>query len=80
MVYAAGFAPKGGRCANCGMLFARGDGPCDYCGAAIKPIDDLLERMVERALEQDSKIEEVGGNAALRLQQQAGGIGGILRF
>jgi peptide chain release factor subunit 1 len=80
MVYAGGFAPKGGRCTNCGMLFARGAGTCDYCGAAIDPIDDLLERMVERALEQESKVEEVDGNAALRLQQRAGGIGGILRF
>jgi peptide subunit release factor 1 (eRF1) len=80
MVYAGGFSPKGGRCANCGMLFARSAGTCDYCGAAIDPIDDLLERMVERALEQESKVEEVDGNAALRLQQRAGGIGGILRF
>ena len=61
------------------MLFARAGGTCDYCGAAIKPVDDLLERMVDRALEQDSKIEAVAGDAANRLRQ-AGGIGAVLRF
>jgi len=61
------------------MLFARTDGSCDYCGAAIKPIDDLLEQMLERVLDQDGKIEEVEGDAATRLQQ-VGNIGAILRF
>ncbi len=79
MVYANGFTPAGGQCAQCGMLFAKADGACEYCGKAITPIDDLLERMVERALDQDSRLEEVAGNAAARLQQ-AGGIGAILRF
>jgi peptide chain release factor subunit 1 len=79
LVYAGGFSPRGGQCTNCGMLFARTDGSCDYCGAAIKPVNDLLERMLERVLEQDGKIEEVEGDAAIRLRQ-VGNIGAILRF
>ena len=79
LVYAGGFSPSGGQCANCGMLFARTDGSCDYCGGAIKPVDDLLEQMLERVLEQDGKIEEVKSDAAIRLQQ-VGNIGAILRF
>lgn len=79
LVYAGGFSPRGGQCTNCGMLFARTEGSCDYCGAAIKPIDDLLEQMLERVLDQDGKIEEVEGDAAIRLQQ-VGNIGAILRF
>jgi hypothetical protein len=79
LVYAGGFSPRGGQCSNCGMLFARNDGSCDYCGAAIKPVNDLLERMLERVLEQDGKIEKVEGDAAARLQQ-VGNIGAILRF
>jgi peptide chain release factor subunit 1 len=79
LVYAGGFSPSGGQCANCGMLFARTGGSCDYCGGAIKPVDDLLERVVERVLEQDGKIEEVEGDAAMRLQE-VGNIGAILRF
>jgi len=79
LVYAGGFSPRGGQCTNCGMLFARTDGSCDYCGAAIKPVNDLLERILERVLEQDGKIEEVEGDAAIRLRQ-VGNIGAILRF
>ena len=79
LIYASGFNPKGGQCTNCGMLFARTDGSCDYCGAAIKPIDDLLEQMLESVLEQDGKVEAVAGDAAVRLQQ-VGGIGAVLRF
>jgi peptide chain release factor subunit 1 len=79
LIYANGFSPSGGQCANCSMLFARTDGFCDYCGAAIKPVDDLLERMVERVLEQGGKVEEVENDAAIRLQQ-TGGIGAVLRF
>jgi len=79
MVYADGFTPSGGQCSSCRMLFASPDGACEYCGSAIKPTDDLLERMVERAVAQDALLEQVTGNAAARLQQ-AGGIGAILRF
>jgi peptide subunit release factor 1 (eRF1) len=79
LIYAAGFNPKGGRCSKCGMLFAKSRGSCDYCGGAIQPLDDLLEPMIERVLEQDGKIEEVKGDAALRLDQ-AGSIGAVLRF
>jgi peptide chain release factor subunit 1 len=79
LIYAEAFRARGGRCVHCAMLFARTEGSCDYCGAAIKPVDDLLEQMIDRVLEQDGKIEEVAGEAALRLCQ-AGGIGAVLRF
>ena len=79
LIYAQDFNAEGGQCSRCGMLFARAGGSCDYCGAAIKPVDDLLERMVDRALEQDGKVEAVAGDAANRLRQ-AGGIGAVLRF
>jgi peptide chain release factor subunit 1 len=79
LVYADGFSPKGGQCVNCGMLYAGVGSSCDYCGAAIKPVDDLLERMVERVLEQDGRIAQVAGDAAIRLQQ-AGSVGAVLRF
>ena len=35
--------------------------------------------MIQRVLEQDGKIEEVTGDAALRLRQ-VGSIGAVLRF
>ncbi len=79
LIYAAGFRPEGGRCGNCGMLFAKTEGSCDYCGGSVKRIDDLIEQMVERVLDQDGKVEQVAGDAALRLQQ-VGSIGAVLRF
>jgi peptide chain release factor subunit 1 len=79
LIYAAGFRPEGGRCGNCGMLFAKVEGSCDYCGKSVKRIDDLTEQMVERVLDQDGKVEQVAGDAALRLQQ-VGSIGAVLRF
>jgi peptide chain release factor subunit 1 len=80
LIYAAGFNPRGGQCAKCGMLFTKSAGACDYCGGRINPIDELLERIIERAMDQDAKIEDVNGDAAKRLQQAAGGIGAFLRF
>ena len=79
MVYGDGFGRPGGRCANCGMLFARASGACDYCGGAVQPVDDLLERMAERVLESDGHVEEVESEAAARLQK-IGGVGAFLRF
>jgi peptide chain release factor subunit 1 len=79
LIYASGFRPEGGRCSNCGMLFAKTEGSCDYCGGSVNRIDDLIEQIVERVLDQDGKIEEVGGDAALRLQQ-VGNIGAVLRY
>jgi peptide chain release factor subunit 1 len=80
LIYAAGFNSRGGQCAKCGMLFTKSAGACDYCGGPIKPIDELLEQIIERAMDQDAKIEDVNGDAAKRLQQAAGGIGAFLRF
>jgi peptide chain release factor subunit 1 len=79
MVYGDGFGRPGGRCANCGMLFARASGACDYCGGAVQPVDDLLERMAERVIESDGHVEEVESEAAARLQK-IGGVGAFLRF
>ena len=79
LLYAAEFRPAGGRCGNCGMLLTKTEGACDYCGGKVNRIDDLIEPIVERVIEQDGKIEQVAGDAALRLQQ-VGNIGAVLRY
>jgi peptide subunit release factor 1 (eRF1) len=79
LIYADGFTPTGGQCRNCGMLFVRTAGSCDYCGSPVTTADDFLELIVERVLEQDGKVEKVAGAAATRLKQ-AGSIGAVLRF
>jgi peptide chain release factor subunit 1 len=79
LIYAAGLRVAGGRCARCGMLLARSEGLCDYCGGAVQPLEDLLDPMAKAVLEQGGKVETVAGEAAARLGQ-AGGVGAILRF
>jgi len=79
LIYAARFAPRGGQCAHCGMLFGDGRGSCGYCGAAVRPVEDLIERTIERVTEAGGRTEQVRGAAAVRLRA-AGGIGAVLRF
>jgi len=79
LIYADGFTPAGGQCSNCGMLFTRTAGSCDYCGSPVKAADDFLESMVEKVLAQNGKVERVSGDAATRLKH-AGSIGAVLRF
>ena len=79
LIYAEGFAAGGAECPQCRALLARADAACAFCGARPRPLDDLLERLVERAAEAGAKVEQVRGDAAVRLRQ-AGGIGALLRF
>lgn len=79
LVYAAGFSPKGGRCENCNLLLTATEGTCSYCGGAVQPVSDLMERMAERVLEHDGKVEQVQGEAGALLRG-AGSIGAFLRF
>jgi peptide subunit release factor 1 (eRF1) len=78
-VYADDFAPPGGRCANCSTLFWEMPESCDYCGAAVRPVDDLVEQAAQRVFASGGKIEHVSGAAAERLRA-AGGVGAFLKF
>jgi peptide chain release factor subunit 1 len=49
----AGFA-----CDRCGALSA-GRGECPDCGAATRPVPDLLEEMVQRTLDDDGRVTVV---------------------
>ena len=79
LVYADGFAPPGSRCVNCGTLFEEKPGSCAYCGAAVRPVDDLVEQATQRVVVSGGKVEHVGGAMAERLGM-AGGIGAFLKF
>ena len=79
LVYANGFAPPGGRCVNCGTLFEETPESCAYCGAAVRPVDDLVEQAAQRVVASGGKVEHVGGTIAERLGA-AGGIGAFLKF
>jgi peptide chain release factor subunit 1 len=79
LVYADGFAPRGSQCGNCAALFAEEKETCDYCGKAVHPVDDFVERAAARVLEMRGKVEQVRGAAAEKLQE-VGNIGALLRF
>ena len=79
VIYAEGFAPQGRYCIRCTALMPEGQPACDYCGAAVTPVSDLIERVVERVLSLGGRAEMVRGAAAAALRK-AGGIGAFMRF
>jgi peptide subunit release factor 1 (eRF1) len=80
LVVADGLRTSGGECPSCYRLVPAGVATCPVCGTAPRPIDDLVERAVERTLDQNGRVEVVHGEAARRLQEAGGGIGALLRF
>ncbi|RMF87196.1 MAG: hypothetical protein D6736_13350 [Nitrospinota bacterium] len=79
LVYAHDLALRGAVCTHCTALLPQGEEACPYCGQQLEVVEDLVERMVARVLEQGGRVEEVHGIAAQNLQK-AGGIGAFLRF
>jgi hypothetical protein len=79
LVFSDGFKASGGQCTNCEALLPRDNGPCDYCGGSVRPIDDLIQHAAERVMGLDGKIEEVRGPAAERLNE-VGGLAAVLHY
>lgn len=77
LLIGAGFAASGYRCQDCRYLMLTEREECPLCGGAVEPVDDLVETMTHRALEQGVEVEIVRGNTAL---EEAGSIGALLRF
>jgi peptide subunit release factor 1 (eRF1) len=78
LVYAEGYKVPGCRCRNCQTMFVEG-ARCSYCDSDLKPVDDVVSRLVEMVVDSGGDAENVRGPAADRLKQ-AGGIGAFLRF
>jgi peptide chain release factor subunit 1 len=79
LVYADGFAPSGSRCVSCETLFEERPESCVYCGAVVRPVDDLVEQAAQRVVVSGGRLEHVGRAMAERLGV-AGGIGAFLKF
>lgn len=79
LVYANGFAPRGGQCTKCAMLFVEDRDACTYCGAAVRSVEDIIARAVERVADMGGKVKQVNDTAASQLNE-AGGVGAFLRF
>lgn len=80
LVYAAGTAVPGARCRNCGMLLADASATaCPACGQPAEHVDDLLDLLASRVLQNGGTLEEVHGEAAGSLQSH-GGIAALLLY
>jgi peptide chain release factor subunit 1 len=77
LLVAAGLEASGHRCQNCRYLMLAEREECPLCGGTVERVEDLVETMVHRALEQDIEVEIVRGNSTL---EGSGSIGALLRY
>jgi peptide chain release factor subunit 1 len=67
---------EGGRCQQCGFLFAENSDVCTYCSGPVHGNVDLIEEVLRLAGDQDVTVDFVAGAAI----EDLGGVGGLLRF
>jgi peptide subunit release factor 1 (eRF1) len=77
VLIAAGYEASGHRCQECRFLMLTEREVCPLCGGSIEHVDDLVETMTHRALEQGVDVEIVRGNEEL---EEAGSVGALLRY
>ncbi len=77
LLVAAGYEASGYRCQHCRYLMLVEQEACPLCGGAMEQVQDITDTMVHRALEQDTAVEIVRGNATF---EEAGSIGALLRY
>ncbi len=77
LLVAAGYEASGFRCKSCRYLMLVEPEECPLCGSEVERVEDLVETMTHRALEQGIEVEIVRGNEKL---EEAGSIGALLRY
>jgi peptide chain release factor subunit 1 len=77
LLVAAGYEASGYRCQNCRYLTLGEREACPLCGGTLEHVNDLVDTMTHRALEQGVEVEIVRGNETL---EEAGSIGALLRY
>lgn len=78
LIYAGDLLAPGYECTQCSALFSARTRHCVYCGSSIEPVDNVVEKAVERALRKQANVEVVRGDASDALKK-AGGIGAFLK-
>jgi peptide chain release factor subunit 1 len=73
------FRQPGWECPRCHLLGTRAVARCPLCEAALDPQLDVVERAVERALDQRATLEVLRGEARQELAAH-GHIGALLRY
>src|SRR2546425_10297109 len=59
-----GDAVAGGICRGCGTLARRTEGACDFCGAILAPVRDLVARMARVVADSGGRLDRLRGPAA----------------
>jgi len=77
LLVSAGYTAPGYRCRACAYLTLQEREECPWCGGEIEPVEDIVDELVHRALEQGVEVEIVRGNEDL---EKAGRIGALLRY
>lgn len=77
LLVAAGYEASGYRCQNCRYLMLTEREECPLCGGTVEHVEDLVETMTHRALEQGVDVEIVRGSQEL---EEAGLVGALLRY
>jgi peptide chain release factor subunit 1 len=80
LLVAEGTQVSGGECPKCGLLQNGSVSACPSCGNELDRVSDLVERMIQRTLDQDGSVEIVHGAPAERLRAKAEGAAALLRF
>jgi hypothetical protein len=77
LVVADGYAAPGYRCPGCGFLTTQKLEACPFSGDRLEQIEDAVEMVVRRVLEDGGEVHIVHQNDEL---VRAGSIGGMLRY
>lgn len=77
LLVAAGYEASGYRCEECRYLMLTERDECPLCGGSVKYVEDLVDTLTHRALEQGVEVEIVRGNVEL---EDAGAVGALFRY
>jgi hypothetical protein len=80
LVVAGDTQASGGVCRVCGRFAASVEDRCPVCGAALRPVDDVVEAAIRKTIIAGGEVEIVHGPAADELVARCGGVAAQLRF
>jgi peptide chain release factor subunit 1 len=78
LVYSEDFHAPGFECSRCAALFSAERASCQYCGGALQPVGDVVERALDHALRAGAKVDVATGEGSACLDK-SGGIGAFLK-
>jgi peptide subunit release factor 1 (eRF1) len=73
----AGYSDSGYRCRECRYLVLLKRDECPLCGGKMDLVEDMVDTLTRRALEQGVAVEIVRGNPKL---EEVGSVGALLRY